>query len=170
MSKNKRKRSSEDLRTKVRRFIASEEIQEVFPTRIQLNIGGDPSIKETVLTGLKEELESLGDIIVTGDNPRYRIFIAGMDAPEPLFAVVITDALGIESGSPHGTVLKALLSERLDKQEMDAVDRIVSKHDLICAVWVMMVPSGELFDFCEDFVERFEEEFLEPDRLENLAE
>ncbi len=163
--KKKRKKSSEDLRTKVRRLMASsEQVQEDFPTRIQLNIGGDDTIKESVLTCLKEELECLGDIIVTDDNPRYRIFVVGMDAPEPIFAVVITDTLGMEGGSPHGTVLKSLLSERLDEEEMDAVARIAAKHDLICSVWVMRAPSGDLFHLCEDLVERFEGEILEPDR------
>lgn len=165
MSKNKRKKSPKDLRTKIQRHIASEQIQEDLPTRIQLKIGGNDSIKEEVMTFLKTELETLGDIIVTDNNPRYRIFITGMDEPELFFAVVITDALGMESGSPHGTILKALLSERLNEQEMGAVAQIATKHDLICSVWATLVQSGHIFDFCEDLVERFEVEILEPDRL-----
>jgi hypothetical protein len=74
MSKNKRKKSPKDLRTKIQRHIASEQIQEDLPTRIQLKIGGNDSIKEEVMTFLKTELETLGDIIVTDNNPRYRIF------------------------------------------------------------------------------------------------
>ena len=72
--------------------------------------------------------------MVTDDNPRYRIFVIRMDAPEPVVAVVITDTLGMESGSSYGAVLKAILTGRLNQDEMNAAEKIVSEHDHIFGV------------------------------------
>ncbi|MDV2502978.1 MAG: hypothetical protein RX318_03385 [bacterium] len=121
--------------------------------------------KNEIASCVNRELRSLGDVVLTDSNPRYRVHII---ASGIIVFTVITDTL---NSMNTGNFL-ALLNPALQEQQIDEEDKKVINHlaklatteEQVIDSWMAIVASGGVDSFCKPIVAWFDSRVLERDR------
>ena len=123
--------------------------------------------KNEIASCVNRELRSLGDVVLTDSNPRYRVHII---ASGMIIFTVITDTLN----SMNIRNFLALLNPVLQEQQIDEEDEGVINHlaklataeEQVIDHWVAFRTSGGVDSFCKPIVAWFDSRVLERDRKE----
>ena len=159
---------------------------ERFSVRVRVEVEADESIKSRILSYVKRELRSLSDVVLTDDNPKYRIEIVGIEEKTV-------------GGLKSGISLSFIIAEQLDNNLMENLlsrcilvetrreieqesksfaenlaDALKLRKTLVDSFRgyvkirlhsLRTGPPDALREFLEEYVAKFDTEVLEEDRM-----
>ncbi len=139
-----------------------------FSSRVEVIVSAPESIKDQVTSYVNRELRSLGDVMITGKNPQYRLRIVATE--------ITTGEVGDKIGISYAVVLTEVLSWEgfetyhslhIDQGDMIAIQLFFSdKAEAVEDMYLTLGQPDELRSACERIIARFDSDHLEKDRRE----
>lgn len=131
-----------------------------FSARVSVGVSADENIKGKIESYIARELRSLGDVIVTNDNPNWAIDIVALEAET-------------RSGYKNGVNLSVVITKpfvntflvnQLDENYKSWVSAATTGLCRIYAEWLRIGSPEDLRSICNGIVADFDVHFLQPER------
>lgn len=127
------------------------------------------SITKNDIAGcVNRELRSLGDVVLTDSNPRYRVHII---ASGIIVFTVITDTLNSMNLRNYLALLNPILQEQQideeDKEVINHLAKLATAEEQVTDHWMALRVSDGVDSFCKPIVAWFDSRVLERDRKED---
>ena len=141
-------------------FCFAEEL-EPFSGRVALRIAGEENIKNQIESFISRELRSLGDVVITTDDPRWLFFISAINIPA-------------QDGSVYGIAVSSMVFKFFDNTFiLDLVSSDLAEfvalitsglYEKIVDFNMHLIPSDNIDEICKEIVTNFDINVLKPAR------
>ena len=135
-----------------------------FTALVEVVIDMPDSIKQPFASCVLQELQSLGDVVVTGNNPQYRITIMGLPNKTSEENIGFTFSVLITRPFDKNLLRPLLLSENIGETEKRILMLVGSNYERIEKNSLLTTSPNELGHICREIVSGFETDLLAKDR------
>ena len=135
-----------------------------FMALVEIVIDAPESIESVFQQCMVNELESLGDVMLTKDNPQYRITVMALPNKTRdevigfTFSILITRPLNLNALRP------LLMSERIGDHDKRVLSIIGANYEKVEKTTLLTCPPEELGRVCSEIVAGFNRDLVEKDR------
>ena len=131
-----------------------------FLGRVQVSVSASDSIKGKIESYLSRELRSLGDIVVTDDNPRWLLSIVALESESKG---------GYKTGVDLSVVIlkpfnNQLLIDNAPEKSKEAISFLTSSLYSYSDHWLLMGAPEELRSICNRIIADFDSRYLNESR------
>ncbi len=135
-----------------------------FSARVHVKVSAPEPIKNAVMTLIDKELQALGDVVASEQNPNYRLTI--MAIPNRTreenfgftFSVLITRPLDVNFLAP------LLRSDKLEEKERGLLIYLSNKYEMIEKQSMLTSSNENIPQTCHEIVRGFDADLIEKDR------
>jgi hypothetical protein len=137
-----------------------------FSARVQVTVEADEPIKSDISSFISRELRSLHDVIITDSKPEYLIRIVAAELtsqgdqykPGVVLSVIFTEPF------PFYLLRSFMSQQKIDEAAINSLESYYSKQEVYKGQRLQAGPVYTLHKICEQIVNNFDSEYLEPAR------
>ena len=145
--------------------VSAQAEQQSFSVRVQVSVQAEnESVTSKIVSYVSRELRSLGDVVVTDHEPKFRLrilavelFASGTPTGSIAFATVLIKPF---KESAQGQTLKVIL----ENKDSEWAFAYFKDKDLFITHWVHNGATKDLRSLCEDPVAKIDSQYIEPER------
>lgn len=138
---------------------SAQELQP-FSGRVSVSVSANDDIKGKIESYISRELRSLGDIVVTDDNPRWILSIVALES---------TTKSGYKSGIEISVVIlepfdNSLVISQVNEKSKEFVSTMTSGLHSFSGQWLRVGAPEDLRSICNGIVADFDSQHIKPAR------
>jgi hypothetical protein len=135
-----------------------------FSARVNLVVDVPENIEQLFADCLMQELRSIGDIILTNNNPQYRITVMALPNRTEKEDIGFTFSILISRPIDMNILRTVLSSEKISEDEKKILVLIGKNYEKIEKTSLLTCSPNELGRICKEIVSGFNADILENDR------